>query len=173
MLALRAVGLRPALRVSKASAVAFRTTHRQIKTDSLTPVDARTILDKQRLNRPLSPELTIYQPQITWILSIMHRFTGAGLSVGMYAFFLSYLAAPVVGVPLDSAHIIDFIHQLPEWAKLSGKTILSAPFVFHTLNGMRHLQWDVVKGMNNAAVKRSGYAVLAGTVLGTAALVMI
>ena len=108
----------------------------------------------------------------------------------MYAFFLSYLAAPVVGIPLDSGHIVDFVHQLPEWAKLSGKTVLAAPFVYHSLNGVRHLAWDVTKGqfcaafdiiqlmpsllgLGNTAVKRSGYAVLAGTLVGTAALVMI
>ena len=32
--------------------------------------------------RPLSPHLQIYKPQITSILSIMHRLTGIGLSVG-------------------------------------------------------------------------------------------
>jgi succinate dehydrogenase (ubiquinone) cytochrome b560 subunit len=68
--------------------------------------------------------------------------------------------------------------------------VLAAPFVFHSLNGVRHLVWDVTKGqfyhllyimslipplpgLSNTAVKRSGYAVLAGTVVGTAALIMI
>ena len=32
--------------------------------------------------RPLSPHLQIYKPQITSILSIMHDWTGIGLSVG-------------------------------------------------------------------------------------------
>lgn len=33
-----------------------------------------------RLNRPMSPHLTIYQPQLTTILSITHRATGVALS---------------------------------------------------------------------------------------------
>ncbi len=56
--------------------------NRQIKTESIKPADARAILDKQRLNRPSSPHFTIYQPQITWLVSIAHRVTGTGLSVG-------------------------------------------------------------------------------------------
>jgi succinate dehydrogenase (ubiquinone) cytochrome b560 subunit len=67
------------------------------------------------------------------------------LFIGLYAFFLSYLAAPVVGLPIDSSHIIDFVHSLPEWAKYTGKTIAAAPFVYHTLNGLRHLTWDTTR----------------------------
>lgn len=33
-----------------------------------------------RLNRPMSPHLTIYKPQLTTILSITHRGTGVALS---------------------------------------------------------------------------------------------
>jgi len=33
-------------------------------------------------NRPLSPHLQVYRPQITSILSITHRATGLGLAVG-------------------------------------------------------------------------------------------
>jgi hypothetical protein len=29
-----------------------------------------------RLNRPMSPHLTIYEPQLTWLLSGFHRITG-------------------------------------------------------------------------------------------------
>ena len=33
-------------------------------------------------NRPLSPHLQIYKPQITSVMSILHRFTGIGLAAG-------------------------------------------------------------------------------------------
>ena len=36
----------------------------------------------QRLGRPISPHFTIYQPQLTWYMSIAHRITGAALAVG-------------------------------------------------------------------------------------------
>lgn len=39
------------------------------------------LLNHQRALRPSSPHFTIYQPQITWYLSIINRITGTGLSV--------------------------------------------------------------------------------------------
>ncbi len=39
-------------------------------------------------NRPLSPHLQIYKPQLTSVLSITHRGTGVFLTAG--AFFLSF-----------------------------------------------------------------------------------
>jgi hypothetical protein len=72
----------PACCVSKADVEP--TVNRELKTESLKPSDMRAILDKQRLNRPSSPHMTIYEPQITWYASIFHRITGTGLSVGKY-----------------------------------------------------------------------------------------
>ena len=37
---------------------------------------------KMNRPRPLSPHLQIYKPQITSVLSIMHRITGVSLSIG-------------------------------------------------------------------------------------------
>ena len=34
-------------------------------------------------NRPLSPHLTIYRPQLNSVLSIMHRITGIVLFIGL------------------------------------------------------------------------------------------
>lgn len=31
---------------------------------------------QKKLQRPISPHLTIYQPQLTWLLSGAHRFAG-------------------------------------------------------------------------------------------------
>ncbi len=38
--------------------------------------------DGKSVRRPLSPHLQIYKPEITSALSIFHRITGVGLSVG-------------------------------------------------------------------------------------------
>lgn len=65
---------------------------------------------------------------------------------GLYGFFLAYLASPVFGWHLDTAHVVDFVHQMPDWVKYAGKTIVAAPFAFHSLNGVRHLVWDTTKG---------------------------
>ncbi|HBR69742.1 MAG TPA: succinate dehydrogenase, cytochrome b556 subunit, partial [Rhodospirillaceae bacterium] len=42
--------------------------------------------------RPLSPHLQVYRPQLTSVTSILHRATGAGLSVGL-VFFTWWLVA--------------------------------------------------------------------------------
>lgn len=65
---------------------------------------------------------------------------------GLYGFFLAYLASPVFGLHLDTAHIVDLVHGMPDWVKYAGKTIVAAPFAFHSLNGVRHLAWDLTKG---------------------------
>lgn len=46
------------------------------------PASSQVILNQQRLKRPSSPHFTIYQPQLTWVASIVNRMTGVGLSVG-------------------------------------------------------------------------------------------
>jgi len=40
----------------------------------------------KRMNRPMSPHLTIYKPQVTSMLSITHRITGLATSGYIYAF---------------------------------------------------------------------------------------
>ena len=41
----------------------------------------------QKFERPLSPHITIYKPQITSVMSIMHRISGAGLAVSLVFLF--------------------------------------------------------------------------------------
>ena len=42
------------------------------------------IKKQQALHRPMSPHLTIYAPQWTWLLSISHRVTGVMLTTSLY-----------------------------------------------------------------------------------------
>ena len=43
-------------------------------------------------NRPLSPHLTIYRPQLNSVLSIMHRITGIVLFVGLVLLILWFFS---------------------------------------------------------------------------------
>jgi succinate dehydrogenase (ubiquinone) cytochrome b560 subunit len=52
---------------------------------------------------------------------------------------LSYLAAPAFGVTIDTASIITSAAAAPVALKVIGKATIAAPFVFHSLNGVRHL----------------------------------
>jgi len=168
MLSTRALGLGPSLR--RAATNSARITvgaKRFVQIDSLPSSATTDILNKQRINRPSSPHFTIYQPQITWVLSIGHRVTGVALGVLFYEFFIAYLVAPGT---FSSAHVVEVVSSLPDSVKYAGKAILAAPFAFHLFNGIRHLNWDLLKALSVKAVYRSGYAVLGATAIATAYL---
>lgn len=64
------------------------------------------------------------------------------LPVVLYVFALGYLAGPVVGVPVDTAHVVDLVTSLPDWFKYATKGAVGMAFSFHSWNGIRHLLWD-------------------------------
>ncbi len=97
------------------------------------------ILNKQRLQRPTSPHITIYRHPLPSLLSGAHRATGAALGALLYTYSLAYLVAPGT---FDSAHIVEFVASLPEVVKYGAKTLLAFPFAYHSYNGIRHLVWD-------------------------------
>ena len=119
-----------------------------------------------RKSSPLSPHLRIYRPQLTSVLSITHRATGVVLCLGavLVCFWLIALAGG------DEAYNWLLAH-LRRWY---GAALLIG-FVFslyyHLLNGVRHLFWDLGKGLDLATSYRSGYAVALGSILLTAATV--
>ena len=55
---------------------------RAAATTSLSQDDSMALLRQQRARRPNSPHLTIYRPQLTWILSSLNRITGVAVSGG-------------------------------------------------------------------------------------------
>ncbi|KAJ6607028.1 hypothetical protein B0H10DRAFT_2073519 [Mycena sp. CBHHK59/15] len=159
------LGLRTPLRKA-----VFSNDFRFVQTHSLPASASVEILNKQRLSRPSSP-MTIYQPQLTSVLSIGNRVTGAALSVLLYGFSLAYLVAPGT---FDSTHVVELVAGLPDAAKYAGKAALAAPFAFHSLNGVRHLfgtSGNVLLTLKG--VYQTGYVVLAGTVISTVGLVLL
>ncbi|KAF2673778.1 mitochondrial succinate dehydrogenase subunit C [Microthyrium microscopicum] len=119
------------------------------------------ILIKQRLNRPVAPHLTIYEPQITWYPSMFHRLTGVALSGPLYLFSIAYLAAPYLGWHLESTVLATSFAAWPIAAKAIAKTTIALPFVFHSFNGIRHLAWDLRLGFSKVQVARTGWFVIA------------
>ncbi|KAF9914564.1 cytochrome b subunit of succinate dehydrogenase, Sdh3p [Lobosporangium transversale] len=130
-------------------------------------------LIEQRKNRPLSPHMTIYQPQLTWYMSGFHRFTGGALAVGFYGGAIAYAVAPMVGLGFDTATITSTIATLPVAAKVLGKLVIAFPFTFHSFNGMRHLLWDTTKGLTLKGVYTTGYTVLGLSTVSALALALI
>lgn len=124
---------------------------------------------EQRLRRPLSPHLSIYQPQLTWLMSIGHRMTGTALAMAVYAFGLTYaVTTPPTG---DLVTWVDT--NVPGPLMTVGKVVLASPLCYHSLNGIRHLIWDCGWALSLRGCYYTGWFVNAGTVLGTALLALI
>jgi succinate dehydrogenase / fumarate reductase cytochrome b subunit len=102
--------------------------------------------------RPLSPHLQVYKPQLTSVLSILHRITGVALAVGTLLLVWWLVAAAT------SVEAFDGIQKIiGSWF---GRLLLfgwSFALFFHLCNGIRHLFWDMGKGYDLPAVRASGW----------------
>ena len=106
-------------------------------------------------NRPISPHLSIYKPQITSILSISHRLSGVFQSVGLLVIIFLLLCL-LMG---------DNIHQ---YFMLFAHSLIGRAFLFfyvlslsyHLLNGIRHIIWDFGYGFERRNVHYSGVIII-------------
>ncbi|RJE21725.1 succinate dehydrogenase cytochrome [Aspergillus sclerotialis] len=142
------------------AAVALGRNVQKRHTSTSRPSDPTKILAQQRLNRPVSPHLSIYRPQITWIGSASNRIAGIILSGGLYLFSTAYLASPLLGWHLESASVAAAFGALPLLAKVALKGTVAFPFAYHSLNGLRHLMWDAGRGFTNQQVIKTGWTVV-------------
>lgn len=115
------------------------------------------------VNRPTSPHLTIYKPQITSVLSIMHRMTGVALYAGALL-MVSWLYVATY-MPNDFAVYHGYLTSTVGQIFLFGWTLA---FYFHLANGIRHLFWDMGKGYDIKTAAKSGWLVVAFALLATA-----
>uniref|UniRef100_A0A182J8V6 Uncharacterized protein n=1 Tax=Anopheles atroparvus TaxID=41427 RepID=A0A182J8V6_ANOAO len=109
-----------------------------------------------RLQRPQSPHLTIYSFQLTSALSITHRFTGLALTGYITALGLGALA-----MPHDATHYLTMLEGLSAPTLIALKFTIAYPFAYHTVNGVRHLFWDMGKFLTIKEVYTTGYTMLA------------
>ncbi len=113
----------------------------------------------EKSQRPLSPHLQIYRPQLTSVLSITHRATGIALVLGTMLLAYWLLAAASGAEAYSSAQQL-----LGSWP---GRILLlgfSFSLFFHLCNGIRHLFWDVGLGFDLKTAYASGRAVVAVSV---------
>ena len=115
--------------------------------------------------RPLSPHLQVYRPQLTSVMSIMHRASGAVLATGSLLVAL-WLVALAAGAAVFNPVADAMQHPFGQLVVFG----YSLALVYHGLNGIRHLMWDLRVGLEIKQVYQSGYLVLGLTVLVTAAL---
>ena len=118
--------------------------------------------DVNRGNRPLSPFMIgqVYRPQITSVLSILHRLTGIALTLAGVLTVWWFLA---VSADAESFAFADGV--LTSW--IGGLVLILSllAFWFHFCNGIRHLVWDAGYGFQLETVRKSGLGVLAGAVV--------
>src|SRR6202045_780219 len=117
------------------------------------------------MERPLSPFMfpIWYRFQITSSLSILHRLTGIALAVGSILLAWWLIRVVAGGELFATTHA--FLASPIGIVLLFGWSIA---FFYHLCNGVRHLAWDAGYGFERRSASRSGYAVLAATVLLTA-----
>jgi succinate dehydrogenase / fumarate reductase cytochrome b subunit len=113
-----------------------------------------------RQNRPLSPHLQIYRPQVTSVLSLMHRITGLLLGIG--TLLLVYWLVAIAAGPELYAETQAF---LSSWFGQLLLLVWSFALFYHLCSGIRHLFWDAGWGFDMPTVYTSGKAVLIATVL--------
>ncbi|CTQ31385.1 succinate dehydrogenase, cytochrome b556 subunit [Jannaschia rubra] len=124
--------------------------------------------DVNRGNRPLSPHLQVYRPQLTSITSILTRLTGnalviAGLMITWW--FVAAASGP------DAFAVADGF--LRSWF---GKLIFLGSIWalwYHTLAGIRHLIWDQGYGLEIGTAEKLGWGVVGGSVVLTLLTVII
>ncbi|GGG17992.1 succinate dehydrogenase cytochrome b556 subunit [Caldovatus sediminis] len=115
--------------------------------------------DGATVRRPLSPHLQVYDMlQMSSALSISHRITGVIWAIGL-VFLVWWLVAAAAG-PAAFAAAQWFFSSFLGVVLLLG---LTAAAWYHTLNGVRHLAWDVGWGYDIPTMYRTGWAVLIGT----------
>ncbi|HWA90871.1 MAG TPA: succinate dehydrogenase, cytochrome b556 subunit [Rhizomicrobium sp.] len=104
--------------------------------------------------RPLSPFLTIYGWYPTMASSIVHRVTGVGLALGTLL-----LAWWLIAVASGPEPYQVFRDVAASWL---GQFILFGftwALMFHLLNGIRHLAWDMGYGFTPAKANRNSWIV--------------
>lgn len=113
-------------------------------------------------NRPLSPHLQVYRPQLTSVLSILHRATGIALSVGaLYlAIWVMYAAGGARGYEAFQSFNASILGRI-----LLGGWLFSA--FYHLCNGIRHLFWDAGYGFELRDAYRSGWIVVVVALIAT------
>lgn len=109
-------------------------------------------------HRPRSPDIQIYRPQLTSVLSVTHRVTGIVLSIG----------APLLVIWLTAGSLGPRAYSTVSDASGPGLAALLAftfALFFHLCNGIRHLFWDAGYGFELGTIYASGRAVLAASLL--------
>lgn len=110
--------------------------------------------------RPLSPHLQVYRPQMTSVLSISHRLSGVLLAASSLL-LVAWLVAAASGPQTYASAQGFFGHWLIRVLLIA----VSFAFFYHLCNGIRHLFWDAGFGFEIRQVIVSGWSVVIAAAL--------
>jgi succinate dehydrogenase cytochrome b556 subunit len=109
-----------------------------------------------KINRPLSPHLSVYRPQLTSILSIFHRISGGFLaSILLFTIF----CLKICDLTLSYYQIywcFFYIAINLNWFLFSIINLVLLAICFHITNGIRHILWDFGFFLDLSKVYRTG-----------------
>jgi len=113
-----------------------------------------------RINRPLSPHLTIHELQLTSTFSILHRISGALLATVLLVSLL-LLKVGNLGLTLGNSYqYASFATNYFHWFILSSVNFTLLALCYHMSNGVRHLWWDSGFVLDLSQVYTSGILML-------------
>lgn len=102
------------------------------------------------LNRPIAPHLTIFKPQISSMYSIWHRISGIFLILCLFIFLFSIKTILIIN--LQNLYFSwNFSYNELKFILIT----ISLFFVYHFLNGIRHIIWDLNFYVNLNFLKKS------------------
>ena len=111
-----------------------------------------------RMQRPLSPHLTVYNGRHTMLMSILHRITGGALYFGTLL-VAWWLIAAATSEPISTASTAIF----GSWI---GRLVLFGytwALLHHMLGGIRHFMWDTGIGLEKDFSTKLAWANLVGS----------
>ncbi|MEM7724581.1 MAG: succinate dehydrogenase, cytochrome b556 subunit [Pseudomonadota bacterium] len=116
--------------------------------------------DVNRGNRPLSPHLEIYRPQLNSVTSILNRITGNALLLGAFLFVWWLIGAASGAAYFETVDgiVTSFLGDLIMFGSLWA-------LWWHTLGGVRHLIWDTGRGLDVETADKMGWGIVIGSVV--------
>ena len=116
--------------------------------------------ETKQVQRPLSPHIQIYRPQMTSISSILTRITGNAIIVAVILAVWWLLAAAISDkyFAVADGFVTSWFGDLVFTLSLLGVW-------YHYLAGLRHLYFDAGHGLDIKTAERLGWACIVGSLV--------
>lgn len=114
-----------------------------------------------KVERPISPHVTVYDFPVPALSSITNRATGVGLSIGVMS--MGFVA---LGGGCDIPSYVECVKTSAPILMPLLKMVVAFPIVYHSAAGVRHIFWDkTARGLDLPSVEMSSKAIIAGSVV--------